>query len=353
MENIGTPIKSSASNAPLPTQEVPKESLGFPPPKVIRTMKSDMFEVSQSRPMINNSMTMPEKKAPMEKSISQIPIPVRTSAPVIKMNLKQSSSSHFFSRMMVVIVALLILGSGGWVTYKFVLPKLSTISFPSISFPSFWKKNAGTLATTATTTPTIVTPPPPLIASQSEKRFVVNSQSSLELFSMVSTERMLGGALDEIKNLSFVEEVSGTQGTTETNVIAFSRLVSLSGISAPDIFIRSVVDPFMAGLLGEEKGLYTPFMVFKVSAYDTGLAGMLQWEQNLPKFFDTVFGTKVGSQASAKLKFRDVVVAGHDARVLGGNPGLTLAYMLEDPTTIIVAESTTALEKLAGLMSGK
>ena len=68
MENIVTPQKSSNPIAPVPTQETPKESLGFPPPKVIRTMKSDLFEASQERPMINNSIITPqEEKKPTQK----------------------------------------------------------------------------------------------------------------------------------------------------------------------------------------------------------------------------------------------------------------------------------------------
>ena len=253
---------------------------------------------------------------------------------------------------MVVVVGLLVLGGGGWVAYKFVLPALSSINISKISFPSF-AKTTPVETTTATTTPvTVVTPPPPLIASQSEKSFLIKNQTPQNLFSMVSTERTLPVTLGEIKNIDFVEDASGTPGVTGTNEITFNSFVSLVGVSVPDIFTRSVVDPFMAGILGEENNLNTPFMVFKVSAYDTGFAGMLQWEQSMPNFFDTVFGTKVASQAPAKLKFKDVVISGHDARVLGGTPGLTLGYMFVNPTTIIIAESTTALEKLAPLVSG-
>ncbi|MDD5152512.1 MAG: hypothetical protein PHS95_00720 [Candidatus Pacebacteria bacterium] len=368
MDNIPTPQKPTTPVAPVPPKETPKEYLGFTP-KVIRTMRSDMVEAIKGQNGVSGSSVAPADakriaipprpqipqapkapQAPASAVSAPVPTPARPSAPVIKVAIEQSTPSHFLKRTMIVMLVLLILIGGGWATYKYIFPRLTAVNFSSISFPTFGFGKTPEPITPVPLTPVVVTPPPPLIVSQSEKRFTVNSQPSQDLFSMVSTERTLGGSPDEIKNLDFVEEVSGAQGI-ETKTVPLSRIITLSGVSTPDILVRSI-EKSMVGLLGENTS-YTPFIVLKVSAYDTGFAGMLAWEQNLPRFFDAVFGTRIAFQATAKLKFRDVVIATHDARVLGGTPDLTVAYMFVDPETIIVAGSTTALEKLAPLVSTK
>lgn len=111
----------------------------------------------------------------------------------------------------------------------------------------------------------------------------------------------------------------------------------------------------MAGLYGEEGGQSTPFFVFKVSGYDTGFAGMLAWENDLPRLFDTVFGTKfLDTQFDATffnpVKFKDKVVLGYDTRALEGLPAGSIFYAFVNQTTVIIANSQSALEALASLL---
>ena len=94
----------------------------------------------------------------------------------------------------------------------------------------------------------------------------------------------------------------------------------------------------------------TPFLVLKVSSYETGLAGMLAWERSMPRLFDAIFGTSVATSVSNRTKTRDAVILGRDARVLEIAPNIGISYVFANPQTIIIAESRTALEFLVPLV---
>jgi hypothetical protein len=80
---------------------------------------------------------------------------------------------------------------------------------------------------------------------------------------------------------------------------------------------------------------------------------MLLWEPNLTNDFDKIFGTKIISIASSPIKFRDIIVAAHDARILNAVSDKTLVYSFIDNRTIVIAGSRTALENIIILLEKK
>ena len=126
----------------------------------------------------------------------------------------------------------------------------------------------------------------------------------------------------------------------------------LTGIATPEILTRSLETQFMVGFIGANN-TSVPFFVLNVSGHDTGLIGMYEWEQKMPKFFDAVFGMTMGTQMQSATKFRDIVVLGRDARVLELSPDTGIAYMFANPQTIIVTTNKKVLQELVTRVTNK
>lgn len=299
-------------------------------PRIIRTMKSDADEAIKRQNETAVSIAIAEEKKRAEVVASKQ-----------AQNKAVSSAPKPVGRALVVVVILLICTALG-LAYVFVSPKLGAIKLPKISIPSFGKP-AGTTSSVSIT-PATASLAYSLIPAQSEKRFDINKQTPAQIFSAIPLEQEYP---ESIKNLYFTE----TAGATSTEISA-NRFLTFAKLQAPEILTRSLEKQFMAGIFEESmqtnpNGRATPFLILKVSSYETGLAGMLEWEASLPRGFDTIFGTKVANPANTK--FRDVVILGKDARILEGAGGNTIAYTFANKNTIVLAGSRTALEKLLPL----
>ena len=307
------------------------ESEKVVPPRLIRTMKSDVAEAIKNQNETTVSIAIAEEK---KKAVS------RAESSTLKTQSGPSAPApRPFGRIIIVIIVLLII-TGFGLAYVFVLPKFSAIKLPSITIPSF---GAPKDITTATTTEVVVAPTlaPSLIPAQSEKLFNITTKTREQIFAEIMSEMKQGLSAGSIKNLYFEESVA-----TEPTAISANRLFVFADISAPEILGRSLEKPFMVGFWGEENWGATPFVVLKVSGYDTGFAGMLEWEKNLPRAFDAMFGTKVDSGVASKNKFQDIVVLERDARAIETPLGGGIAYAFANDDTIVIAGSQTALEAL-------
>ncbi len=341
--NIPTPINVPPSQRP---QGAPQAAPGTPvPPRAstvntIRTMKSDaaLAVKTQNETLVSMALAEEKKKASRREEIAAKEASV---APGTKPAPKP------IGRVFLVLGLIIVVAGVGFGIY-FALPTLRSINLPSISLPSF-----GTPETTPPPAePGKKTPlAPSLISAQSEKRFTVNKETPEHLFSMVAVERAAGVTPGNIRNLYFAEEATDAEGKTTVSAISPNKLLLLADVSAPAILTRSLEIPFMAGLHGEEGSQATPFFVFKVSGYDTGLAGMLAWEKDLPHFFDIVFGTKFLAGPSTSIKFRNTVISGRDVRALEGLPAGGIFYTFANPNTIIITGSRSTLESLLPLLS--
>lgn len=342
--NIPTPINIPPSQRP---QGAPQDVPGTPmPPRVatpnaIRTMKmdADLAVKSQNETLVSMSLAEEKKKAARREEIAAKETSV---VPGVKPAPKPIGR-------MVLILGIIIVVTGLGFAIKFALPTLRTINLPSISLPSF-----GTPTSDKPTKIPGVIAPTTLVSSviraQSEKRFILNKETPEHLFSMVAAERTAGVTPGSIRNLYFAEESTNTEGRTVASSISPNKLLLLAETPTPAILARSLEAPFMAGLYGEEGSQATPFFVFKVSGYDTGFAGMLAWEKDLPHFFDTVFGTKFLIGQTATLKFRNTVIRGHDVRALEGLPAGSIFYTFANQNTVIITASRSTLEALLPLL---
>lgn len=308
----------------------------------IRTMKSDIADAIKNQNETLVSIALAEEKKQAKQRAENV-------AQKSSEQTSETPAPKRVGRFFVIIIIILILAGLGF-SYQFLLPKLSSINLPSISMPNL--PSFGN--TPPEITPVINTIPkvelaPSLIPAQSEKRFIINKESPEKILSNIANERMVTNASGTITNLYFAEESSVEP--KKTTAISANRLIILTGAPVPETLTRSLESSFMAGFLSEAgNSASTPFLVFKVSSYETGLAGMLEWERSMPRLFDAIFGTSVTTSVSNRIKTRDMVILGHDARVLEIAPNVGISYVFANPQTIIIAESKTALESLIPLV---
>ena len=225
--------------------------------------------------------------------------------------------------------------------YIFLLPKLTSIQIPTIPFPSFGKPSG------IYTAPAISKKEPLAVAIvpvQSEKRFNISAETPTRVANTIATEQKNEIPAGSIKNLYFTEDQSGVSVPATT-----SHFFAFENVHMPDTLTRSLDKQFMAGFLGDSNGQTTPFIILKVSDYDSGVAGMLEGESGLPSFFDAVFGTNIGG--SSVVKFKDIIVLGKNARSLETVSGTKMVYSFTNQNTIVVAGSLDALQTLVPLVS--
>lgn len=308
-----------------------------PSPRLIHTMKSDVAEAIKKQNETFVSIALAEERKQLQKRGEEL---------TARANAPQQAPKPRGRTVIIVIFLLLAVALG--LAYQFILPMFSTTPSSGTpveksSFPASEKTDG-----MGSNVPSFA---PALIPPQYEKRFILNKETPEYLFATIAVERAAGVASGSIKNLYFTEETKNTEGVTTFPVVSAQKLIAFAKIDAPEILMRSLEDQFMAGLLGESDSTATPFLILKVSSYDTGLAGMLAGEGALVRFFDTVFGTKIQTRAFGEVKFRDIVILGKDARMLAVAPGVAIAYSFADPNTIVITGSRSALEILIPAVS--
>ncbi len=328
-----TPTNSTNSHIPGIYQGSPDLPNPVAETLPLRTMKNDIGNTvkNQNESLVSMAVAEDKKKA-MEREVAN--------ATRINEVSVVSTAPRPIGRIVIVVVLVLVLVGAGF-AYKLLLPK--------ISIPSFGSSSTESRPNTPTTSSVNLIQS--LIKATTEKRFSVNKEAPERMFSAVANERVAGGVQGDIKNFYFYEDISVSEDTRKTVSISANKLFILTGISAPEILTRSLENTFMAGLIYEETdAVPTPFIILKVSSYDTGFAGMLEMERNLPLFFDIVFGTNIEFELSDKTKIRDVVLSSRDARVLEIATNVDIAYTFANPSTIVIASSRSALEKLIPLL---
>lgn len=312
---------------PKPTQsENPKQTAS----RLIRTMNNDAAEAIRVQNETAVSIAMAEQK----KAERALAAANKEKLPENTIPAPKRISRIFIIAGLLLIIAIVALA------YTFLLPKLQNVRI--LPTPNTTENIPVTPAPMETKTP--VTLAPSLVVAQSEKRFDITKETLAQISSSISEEQKFGTPASSIKNLYFTE--SATSGDTS---IATARLLDFAGIKAPEIIVRSLEKAFMAGFVGEGNGGAVPFFIFKVSGHETGVAGLLEWEVNLPGLFSAIFGTQTNQGFIPNIKFRDIVVSGKDARVLNVSPSVTITYAFANLNTIVITQSISALETLLPL----
>ena len=310
-----------------------------PTTSTIRTMKGDVALAIQRQQETLVSIALAEEK----KKQAQKEAALRAAQEKMA---EESLAPKSRGRMFLVLVFIMIIALGV-LGYYVALPRLASFKFSSISENPVPTPATPLIPEVAAPARIVLTPA--LIPTQAETTFSLKQESPAHIFDAIKSERFASDITWEVKNFIITDETS-TLGVTKTTPISFNRLTLLAGTTMPEILTRSLQNTMMIGLLNEKSSsVPTPFIIVKVSNYSTALAGMLQWEGKLPSLFDAVFGTNISAGLNPKTKTRDVVILGHDSRVLEITPNVGAAYTFANESTLVIAGSRTALEKIIPL----
>lgn len=314
------------------TPESPNQKK-VPSQRAVRTMQNDAEEAIKTQHESAVSIALAEEKKRVE-------LQAKLAVDKQIQNEMTGRTQKRVGRVFIVIIFTLIIIAVA-LAFIFVLPKIKNITIPTTT-PAISEP-------TKTTVPVQEAPKaeplaPSLIHAQSEKRFNIANETPEKIFAEISNERRNGISASAVKNFYIYE--NGVE-----SAITASRFFSFVNISVPEIFIRSLEKDFMVGFFGESNGGTAPFIILRVSDHDIGLSGMLEWENDLPRFFDTIFGTNIVNGVT-RMKFNDISIDKHDARYLSVVFGNTVAYAFVNENTIVISSSITSLKELL-VLAGK
>lgn len=305
------------------------------PKRQISTMKLDAMEAIKKQDETVVSIAIAE-----QKKATRLREEASLSAKAL---LEKNPPQKRRGRFVVIVILLFIISLLGLLYYllpKFNLPGLPNIN---ISIPSFERS----VDTTSKPDVAVNIPlAPSIIKAQSEKRFNISKESTASVIEAIVEEKKQDIPVGNIKNLYFTE--SSKEGALE---ISANRLFIFLGKRAPETLSSVLEKPFMAGFLSESNNTNTPFLVLKVSDLNTGIAGMLEWETGLPRFFDSLFGTNI--ENGGALGFKDMVVLGKDTRSIDTSGAGSITYTFVNNETILIAGSRSALEAILPLLAVK
>ncbi|MEK7460079.1 MAG: hypothetical protein AAB628_00820 [Patescibacteria group bacterium] len=337
--SFSSELYEGAENTPLSDiTEIPKANF-------VRTMKNDILEASKKQEIIPHLSTPPAPSPVVARMDTQKKEGVAEKHNQVSSDRKildTPSAPRRIGRVLFVVALILIL-LGGAFLLKFLWPKIAALEFPDIRTPSFSSQKPDNKI--AEEKPLIAPIAESIIPTTLQKQIIITNNNFAVAFSDISSERKKELLENSLKGLSFVEEISLGQTEKKLESISANRFIMHSDVLVPEILVRSLETPFMIGFMGTANAP-APFLILKVSQHDTGLIGMYEWEQNIPKFFDTLFGTSLAVGLQADVKFRDVVILGHDSRILEIYPDVGIAYVFANPRTIVVTTNKEVLQKL-------
>ncbi|MCA9366090.1 hypothetical protein KC722_00765 [Candidatus Kaiserbacteria bacterium] len=152
-----------------------------------------------------------------------------------------------------------------------------------------------------------------------------------------------------IHTITLIEPSVSVQDATV--VASTDELLSLLEPHAPSGFLRNITAMDM-GLYGQE----TPFIIMKVTSFDTALSGMLEWEQSMSADLSPLFGSPVTGTFSADARTNTQTVAPHFVDTVVNNMDVRLLrdvfnkeriiYSFIDQQTILLTTTPEALEAI-------
>ena len=145
-----------------------------------------------------------------------------------------------------------------------------------------------------------------------------------------------------IDNLSVIES-SAT--STETTPSSSDFLTAIKSHITPE-FSRSLSSGYMVGIYSYMQP--NLFVIFRGTAHDTMLAGMLQWEPYLTQDFAPLFGIDTSENNAYILNtpYTETLIENHDTRaVLNKNGKAVLFYSFLNDNTVIIANDSKTLSE--------
>lgn len=337
--SFSSELYAGAENPPLSdAPEIPKANF-------VRTMKNDLLVASKKHEAVPH-LVMPPIPPPvgvrMATRKEEEGAEKHNQESSEKKLLDTPSAPRRIGRALFVVVLVLIL-LGGAFLLNFLWPRIIAFEFPDIRMPSFSSQMPDNKI--AEEKHLVAPVAESIIPTTLQKQIIITNNNFAVAFSDISSERKKELLENSLKGLSLVEEISLGQTEKKLESISANRFIMHSDVLVPEILVRSLETPFMIGFMGTANAP-APFLILKVSQQDTGLIGMYEWEQNIPKFFDTLFGTSLAVRLQADVKFRDIVILGHDSRILEIYPDVGIAYVFANPRTIVVTTNKEVLQKL-------
>ena len=313
---------------------------GFP----LRTMKTDVAEAIKNQNESVVSIAIAEEK---KRSDERAQAAAQNKEVSTKGEIPHAPNRR--GRLFIVTIFFTVAGALAVGVY-FLIPILSSFSFPSIpvslSLPSFGnppEEEARPFIQVA------LPLAPALLSVQSEKRIEVIGNAG-GVFGQVLAERTVALEQGTVKNIYLFEKETTEDGIEEERILSTPRLFALAGVRIAGSLARALENDMMVGLWGGAEPV--PFIVLKVSRYETALAGMIQQEKELPFLVDAIFNARFMERGEPTPVFRDILVEGRDARI-AELEGQTIAYTFANQETIVIAGSEEALRALVVYATGK
>jgi hypothetical protein len=170
-----------------------------------------------------------------------------------------------------------------------------------------------------------------------------------------------------------LSDASGEDGTILRSPAGGAAFVRALQIPAPDILLRNIAEESTTGVINAG-GNTTPFFALRVDSYERTYAGILTWEplmhrdlaplyplypvESTPIIEETVATTTATStttsttpvfttEAPARTRFEDAIVANHDVRILRDTQGRSLIlYGYANKRTLLIVRDEASFEAL-------
>lgn len=237
-------------------------------------------------------------------------------------------------------IALLLLAGGGiFATYQFVMTMRDTpiaaLTVPSIVFADEYRELEG------------------------------SGNTLLQSLAAASNGALLPGNVLVTYILTSTNDEKGSIISVPVGGNAFIRALQLP---APDILLRNIADESTIGVINAG-GEIRPFFALRVDSYERTYAGMLTWEplmgRDLALLYplypapeaptetatstatSTLLSFEELTQAAARTRFEDAIVANHDVRILRDTSGKSLIlYGYADKRTLLITRDEAAFAAL-------
>ena len=286
------------------------------PQKALRTYESDVADVLAHKNISTATIAMAEQKRNSgQDSIGSVPVVTQNS---------DDDSSQLTKKLAFGVAGVVLILLGIAVAYYFY--NISPLSVKAI--------------------PTPQTPAPSsLVPSDSRIGLSVDNMDSAKIINSMKLE------VGKNQNSNTIEEIVPT--LTKNNQkfsFGFGDMVTLMGLNAPDILIRSLSNNWMLGIHTDAQGSKNLFVVTSVSYFQNAFAGMLQWERTMPddiKQYLSIDGVVQGG-------FIDRIIQNRDVREFVTSDGKILfLYSFIDNTKLVIAGQESTLVEIINRLEQK
>jgi hypothetical protein len=308
---------TSGQTTPIQPFKLPENNQGTPK-SIVRTFKGDMESAIAANHLSSINIAIAENQKMQEK--------IRTEQKEEPAEQTASTSNYSKSKIFIFVSLLLIVSGIIGVSAVYIMRGFSTTQTNRVQ-----------------ELPSLIT---------TEYKDELNTSSIIK-GKLVSA---LGSKLSDIQvpDNNFYNTYLTIGTGTERRLVTGTEFVSLTGLKMPDIIRRTLLPDFMVGMYSY--GTNLPFVIFKTSYFENAYAGMLQWESDLEKDFQTLFklpgyesaGSLITALTPATAKvFSDGVIVNKDVRILRNDKGeMILLYGIIDKETIIITINDVAFKEI-------